>query len=54
MFAKARVEIKELKQNFIPKKIFFSEGRRQRLLKRIKTDNVDCDGHLGEDFRLKI
>jgi hypothetical protein len=28
----------------------FSVGKQQRLLKRFKTDNVDCDGHLGEDF----
>lgn len=36
-----------------PKSFFFREGRRQRLLKRIKMDNVDCDGHLGEDFHLR-
>lgn len=28
-------------------------GKRQRLLKRIKMDNVDCDGRLGEDAHLK-
>lgn len=49
-FNSTEKSFKELQAKTLKQKIF-REGGRQRLLKRIKTDNVDCDGHLGRGFR---
>lgn len=53
-FSNPQKKVKEFETRIYPgNENTFLEGKRQRLLKRIKTDNVDCDGHLGEDFHLK-